>query len=251
MPSVIIVDDEGGARRGMRRLLEAHSDVEILGEASSVSEAVGLLKSKVPDIVFLDVEMAGGNGFGLVDALDPATKVIFVTAHVIYAAKAFEVEAVDYLLKPVRPERLAKALERVSRESPPAPAKAVSETDSEMQDHITLRDNGRVVVVPLRKVAALIADGYCTRFLISGERSLMVGTPIGSHADRLPEEVFFRVGRSMIINLRRVESLEMASRDVAVLRLEGIEESIQLKRAAVARLRTAISHKRESGRFMS
>jgi len=233
MPSVIIVDDEGGARRGMRRLLEAHADIEILGEASTIADARNLLGIGKPDIVLLDVEMAGETGFDLVEYLSPETKVIFVTAHVLYGARAFDMEAVDYILKPVRPERLARALERAK----PAEGKA----DHEMTDHITLRDNGRSVVVPVKKVVALVADGYCTRFLVSGEKPFLTGTPLGSHEERLPAESFFRIGRSMIINLRLVESLESSSRDLAILRMEGIEEPIQLKRAAAARLRAAIS----------
>jgi len=233
MPSVIIVDDEGGARRGMRRLLEAHADIEILGEASTIADARNLLRICKPDIALLDVEMAGETGFDLVEYLSPETKVIFVTAHVLYGARAFDMEAVDYVLKPVRPERLARALER---------AKLAGGKDAyDMADHITLRDNGRSVVVPMKKVAALVADGYCTRFLVSGEKPFLAGTPLGSHEERLPTESFFRIGRSMIVNLRLVESLESSSRDLAILRMEGIEEPIQLKRAAAARLRAAIS----------
>ena len=233
MPSVIIVDDEGGARKGMRRLLEAHADIEILCEASTIADARNLLRICKPDIALLDVEMAGETGFDLVEYLSPETKVIFVTAHVLYGARAFDMEAVDYVLKPVRPERLARALER---------AKLAGGKDAyDMADHITLRDNGRSVVVPMKKVAALVADGYCTRFLVSGEKPFLAGTPLGSHEERLPTESFFRIGRSMIVNLRLVESLESSSRDLAILRMEGIEEPIQLKRAAAARLRAAIS----------
>lgn len=222
-------------------MLESHPDIEILGEASCVSTARKLLENCTPDIALLDVEMAGGSGFELGRVLDPATKVIFVTAHVLYASKAFDMEAVDYILKPVRPERLAKALERARRELPAAGPALVPEPHLEPRDHLTLRDNGRIVVVPLAKVAALEADGYCTRFLIAREKPLLAGTPLGSHEERLPSGTFFRIGRSMIVNLRLVESLEMRSRDMAVLRLDGIEEPIHLKRAAAARLRKALS----------
>ena len=178
MPTVVLVDDEPSARRGLRRLLSTHEDVEVLGEAEDVASAVALLKTVVPDAVFLDVEMPGGQGFDLLRALPAKTKVVFVTAHSQHGPRAFEVEALDYLLKPVRPERLAHTLERlrrtvaVNRVLEDAPS---AETRLSVRDQLWLRISGKVVMVPVEKICALEAEGDFTRFLLEGDRPLLGG----------------------------------------------------------------------------
>jgi two-component system LytT family response regulator len=113
MLRVLIVDDEAPARRYLRRLLEATADVHVAGEASTVEQARTSIRELRPDAVFLDIELTSGTGFDLLHGPDPAPAVVFVTAHDDYAARAFDVEAVDYLLKPVRPDRLAQTLARL------------------------------------------------------------------------------------------------------------------------------------------
>ena len=103
MLSILLVDDESAARRGMRLLLKPFQDVTIIGEAENVKSACDFLKTTVPDLVLLDVEMPQSQGFALKEFLSEKTAIVFVTAHENYAAQAFEVEAIDYLLKPVRP----------------------------------------------------------------------------------------------------------------------------------------------------
>lgn len=238
MPSVIIVDDEGGARRGLRRLLESHHDVRILGEAESVAAAKDLLLETVPDLVFLDVEMPGGAGFELVESLRPGTKVIFVTAHSHHAVKAFEVDAVDYLLKPLSPARLAAALLRLGQrmnasvERPPR---------YRNEDHLTLRDGRRTFVVPIREIAALEASGDLTRFLISNGKPLLISKTLGRFAEILPEPAFVRINRSLIVNLDRFEALKTVSRDISLLSLQGIDAAIEVRRTTAIRLRSALS----------
>lgn len=243
MPDVIIVDDETPARRGLRRMLEDHRDVTVLGEAEDILSARDLVKKHKPDVIFVDVEMPGGEGFDLLDSLDGETKVIFVTAHSQHAARAFDVEALDYVLKPVRAERLARALDRVRRACSPG-TEMQPDPGYGIRDHITLRDKSRTIIVPLEKVAVLSADGDFTRFSIAGERPFMIGSTLGSYEERLPREQFVRIGRSMIVNILQIESLDMVSRDVSYLKMKEIEGRFQLKRTAAARLREAISGER-------
>lgn len=237
MPSVIIVDDEGGARRGLRRLLAAHDGVRILGEAGSVAAAKDLLIGTTPDLVFLDVEMPGGAGFELLESLRPETKVIFVTAHSHHAVKAFEVDAVDYLLKPLAPARLAAALLRARQR-----VNAVAEPPPRYHrgDHLTLRDSRRTFVVPIRKIAALEADGDLTRFLISGGKPLLISQTLGRYTGILPNPPFVRISRSLMVNVDAVEALNTISRDVSLLNLQGIDGAIELRRITATRLRDAL-----------
>ncbi|HEU4852081.1 MAG TPA: response regulator [Telluria sp.] len=117
---VLIVDDERLARSELRRLLAAHPEVQIAGEAANAIEARQLIEELAPDLVFLDVQMPGGTGFDLLASLDDAPPVVFTTAFDQYAIRAFDVSALDYLLKPIEPARLAHALKKLNREPEPA-----------------------------------------------------------------------------------------------------------------------------------
>ena len=117
MLRVILIDDERLARQSMRQLLAEHSGVEIVAEAENIVQAQKLAQEHRPDAIFLDVQMPGADGFQLLEKLEPAPRTVFVTAHAQHAVKAFEVHAVDYLLKPVRPERLAQAIARLGEPS--------------------------------------------------------------------------------------------------------------------------------------
>lgn len=263
MPGVILIDDEPAARRGFARMLQAHADVRLLGEAASVSAARVLLDSlpEPPDAVFLDIEMPRGNGFELIQSLSSRTRIIFVTAHTGHAPLAFEVDALDYLLKPVRPNRLAQSLERLRRslapahppasvDAPPAtpfrPATSPADPASAssvplgLRDHLCLNCGGRTLIVPVADIIALRADGDFTRFWIEGQPSVLMGQNLGKYMDTLPPDTFVRVSRSLSINLRRVVSLESLSRDNSLLKLRGMKEPVPLRRLAAARLRTLL-----------
>lgn len=248
MPSVIIVDDEEAARKGLARLLKAHPDIHILGEAEDVASAARLAREVSPQAVFLDIEMPPGNGFELIQALDPATCVIFVTAHAEHAPLAFEVAALDYLLKPVRPQRLAQSLDRLRRASsipdsgPGSSSIIPAETPPRLgvRDYLCLSTSGRTMIVPVERIVALRADGDFTRFHVEGSPSLLLSYNLGKYEAMLPEPPFVRVGRSLVINLKRVESITSTSRDEALVKLAGSEEPFELRRLAAARLRALI-----------
>lgn len=240
MPGVILVDDEASARQGLARLLQAHPDVQVLGEAASVPAALELLGRVTPEAVFLDVEMPQQSGFALIRSLPAATRVIFVTAHAEHAPMAFEVEALDYLLKPVRAARLAQALDRLRRVRPGSPGEGVVPPEPPplgAKDHLCLNSGGRTFIVPVRQILALHAEGDFTRFQLEGQRSVLMGYNLGRYEAMLPQPAFVRLSRSLVVQLSRVESLTGDSRDSWWLKLKGAAEPIELRRVAATRLK--------------
>lgn len=232
MLRVALVDDEPLARQGLRRMLASHKEVEIVAEADRVSVATPLILKEKPDAVFLDIRMPGPDGFELLRTLDPSPKIVFVTAHSNHAVRAFDVQAVDYVLKPVRPERLAAAVARLriacsSMEQSPAYAAG---------DRICLRTPQRTVLAPLQDVAALEADKDFTRFHIAGEAPILICHSIGEYARTLPSPPFLRLSRSLVINTSRIARADHPSRNETRLWLKGIPVPFRLGRAARARL---------------
>lgn len=221
----------------MARMLKAHADIRILGEAEDVPSAIKLLEREAPDAVLLDIEMPPGNGFDLIQILPLQTRIIFVTAHTQHAHLAFEVAALDYLLKPVRPERLALALERLRRallaENDPGPQLG-------LRDHISLNSGGRTLIVPLDCIIALSADGDFTRFYLQDSPSLLMSYSIGRYEVILPQPPFSRIGRSLIVNLNRIASVTTLSRDETELQMQGMSETFRLGRSTAAKLKSLV-----------
>lgn len=232
MLRLAIIDDESLARRGLRHLLEAHPEISVVGEANRASSAAELIRTEKPDAVFLDIQMPGADGFELLTQVDYELKIVFVTAHSQHAARAFEVQAVDYLLKPVRPERLAAAVQRLKA----ACARKTDDTRYGPNDRICLRTPQRTIVAPISTITALEAEGDFTRFHIVGEVPLLIYRTLSACEATLPSALFLRVSRFLMVNLERLESIEQSSRDEARIALrEG--PSFLLGRRALARLR--------------
>ncbi|MFG1396594.1 LytR/AlgR family response regulator transcription factor [Roseixanthobacter pseudopolyaromaticivorans] len=244
MLSAVIVDDEARARRAIARLLEAHPQVRIAGEADGVEDALDLLVREQPDLVFLDIELGDGSGFELLQALEDPPRVIFVTAHAQHAVEAFAVDAVDYLLKPVSPERLADALRRAMRQigSPPAPEPLPAQPLASGAT-LELRTPNRTVFAPPSDIVALRADGDFTRVFLAGQPPLMMLRTLGTFETLLPRPPFLRLGRSLMVNCDRLRSIETPSRDRAHVALEGLPTPLILGRAATGRLREALADK--------
>jgi two-component system LytT family response regulator len=230
---VVIVDDEPLACQAMRRLLANHPEVEIAGEALSLAEAETVIRQTEPDLVFLDIELgSGGDGFALLTALRRPPLVVFVTAYAEHAVEAFAVAAVDYLLKPVEPERLIESLKRARHrlDRPAAGGAGV----------IALKTPKQTVLVAPADIAALRADGDFTHVLIADQPMVMIWRTLGHFEALLPSPPFLRLGRSLIINRERVRKVESPSRDEVRLTLEGVAEPLPLGRTAAARLREAL-----------
>lgn len=231
----LLVDDEPPARRWLARLLRDHTDVALAGEAGTVEEAVSLASAVRPDVVFLDVQMPPANGFDLLPHLPPGTRVVFVTAHDSYAVRAFQTNALDYLLKPVHPERLEETLRRLRLQ----PAPVVSADPPErlsLNDLAPLRDGRILHMVRVGDIAAIQAEGAYTRVHVAGQSPVVVLRRVKEWEEILPAPPFVRMERSLIVNLSRIRAAEGGNREETRLLLRDAGE-IVLGRAATRRLR--------------
>ncbi|HLJ90494.1 MAG TPA: LytTR family DNA-binding domain-containing protein [Candidatus Angelobacter sp.] len=196
----LLVDDERLARAGLRRLLEAHEDVMIVGEAVNADEAAEQIRRLQPDVLFLDVEMPGRSGLELLEEIEDLPAVIFTTAYQEYAVRAFEVSAVDYLLKPIVAERLATALEKLRK------ASKTKDLGIGRDQRVFLRDGERCWIIGLEEIRMLESEGNYTRVYFAENRPLIYKS-LNALEARLDPAVFFRASRSHIVNLRDIESL--------------------------------------------
>jgi two-component system, LytTR family, response regulator len=215
---IVVVDDEPIARQGITKLLAMEPDVEIVGEAASGSEAVLVIESTVPDAVFLDVQMPELDGFQVLEAiaLERLPIVVFVTAHDEFAIRAFEVSALDYLLKPFDRERLSAAMDRVRRHFRTRDADQLQDRLRDLltslprtspPDRLVLRDAGRVFFLPYSEIEWLEAAGNYVR-VHTPKSSHLVRNTITRMAERLPASDFLRVSRSAIVSIRRVREAQ-------------------------------------------
>ncbi len=239
MLRVILVDDESLARQVMRELLNAEPAVQIEGEAASIAAARDLITKTKPDAVFLDVKMPGKSGFELLQSLVHQPKVVFVTAYSQYAVQAFDVDAVDYLLKPVRPERLASAVQRLRVACDGTPERDTTPTPYLSDDRISLRTPGRTLMASLSEICALEADGDFTRVYVAGEQALMICQTLRNYEQSLPSPPFLRLDRSLMLNVKRIVKIEHLSRDETRIFLAGATRSFSVGRKAWTTLREA------------
>jgi two-component system LytT family response regulator len=195
----LVVDDEPLARRELRRLLAAFPAVQVVGEAGNIDEAREQIEALSPDVVFLDIQMPGGTGFDLLMQLDRLPRVVFTTAYDQYAVKAFDVNALDYLLKPIEPERLATAITKL-QESAPREAAAPLE-------QLFIKDGPRCWFVPLREVSLFTSEGNYVRLHWGKERPLL-GRSLTSLEPKLDAKRFFRANRAQIVNLEFIQQVE-------------------------------------------
>jgi len=203
--TALIVDDERIARRELAYLLREHPEVEIVGEAASVDEAAEMIGRLHPEIIFLDVQMPGASGFDLLERVELDAHVIFVTAYDQFAIRAFEVNAIDYLTKPVRPERLRQAIERCDQRGLTEPPTTTRLSPS---DSILLTIDRRSRLVKLASIECILAEGDYTRLIIAGSAAGMVLKPIKEWERILPEKQFCRIQRSAIINCEQAIHFE-------------------------------------------
>lgn len=241
---VAIVDDEAPARSLLREFLEAHAGVEVVAECANGFEAVKEIAETRPDLVFLDVQMPKLDGFEVLELLEPAPTVVFCTAHDDYALRAFEVHAVDYLLKPFGRERFDEALTRARRtlaagrhDDPAARARALAASargEGRHLERIIVKEGATVHVLPVERVDYLEAqDDYVA--IHAGEKAWLKTQTLAELAAQLDPARFVRVHRSYVLNLERLARLEPYAKDsrIAVLR-DG--RQIPVSRSGYARL---------------
>ncbi|WP_438479959.1 LytR/AlgR family response regulator transcription factor [Oleiharenicola lentus] len=231
MLRTVIIDDESLARDELRRLLAAHPEVSIVGEAGKISAARELLARGGYDLVLLDIQLAGGSGFDLVPHVVPPVEIIFVTAHDQFAVRAFEINALDYVLKPVSPARLATALKRVSHSnaasSPgPTPEEASTTAPFAANDRVFLKSDRGSRFVSLTEIAAVIANDNYTDVYVADGAHFLVRRTLKSWESSLPGAHFTRVHRQALVNLAQVERIDHADGETPALHLRGVKRPV-------------------------
>ena len=256
MVTALLVDDEPLASARMRKLLAAHPEIEVVGVATSVAEALAFLETRPPDVVFLDVEMPGGTGFELLASVPDSSQVVFVTAREKYAVQAFRVGALDYLVKPVDPESLAETVFRVQKQADRDRARPQGDrepgTEELNADEATdgpvlgLEDVVSVTLAGKTTAAALTVGDICwieslrnyTRVALKGPPRVVLFRRRLSEWDKsLPGGPFARVGRSYIVQLSMIEQIEWKSRSETVVTFGAGVEPLALGRLPATRLR--------------
>ncbi len=236
----LIVDDEPLARRELQRLLDAFPSVSVIGEAGNIDDARERIEELSPDVVFLDIQMPGGSGFDLLTQLDRVPRVIFTTAYDQYAVKAFDVNALDYLLKPVEPERLATALRKLQAMSPQSASSQPAAPAGQPLDQLFIRDGHRCWFVPLREVSLFTAEGNYVRLSWGKERPLL-GRSLTMLEHKLDPARFFRANRSQIVNLDFIQQVELGEGGRLHVQLrEGPEIEVSRRQARLFRSRAAV-----------
>ena len=254
---VVLVDDEPLMRQHLRERLMAHPEIEIVGEARGVRSAADLVATVKPDVVFLDVQMPPDNGFDLLPMLerfDPLPAVVFVTAFDRYALRAFEVHAMDYLTKPVRPDRLAQTVARLQRalSQPHAGGAAIPvlvppltpETPLEAADLVRLQDGSYLRFVEAGRIAAAQSQGDYTRILAAGGKPVLIKSTLSHWEARLPLGIFFRISRSLLINCQQIQQVSQLDREKTQVFFNDIAEPLTLSRLEFRRLRSFVQHPR-------
>lgn len=200
----IVVEDERLAREELTGLLRHFPCIDLVGEAADLASARVLLQNANPQLIFLDVQLTDGSGFELLDNLAFDGHVVFVTAYEAFALRAFEVNALDYLLKPIQHERLKAAVERARATT----SALVPNATLQYEDYVFLRLGQGSAFVPVSSILAITADGDYTVVNTAEGHEHLVLKPLKQWEARLPQNAFVRIHRSTIVNLRKVRKLE-------------------------------------------
>jgi len=242
----IVVDDEELARRVLRELLSGHEEVEVVAECRNGLEAVKAVAELKPDLLFLDVQMPKLTGFDVLELVGTEVPVIFVTAYDEYAMKAFEVHAVDYLLKPVGKERLGAALQRVIRrrnEKAPAPTEltAAARPAGQFAERLVVKDGTRVTIIPIAKLDYAEAQDDYVALATEGQKHLKQQT-IASLEAALDPKLFVRIHRSYVVNIERVSRIEPYGKDSRIAVLSN-GAKLPVSRAGYSRLQALLDER--------
>jgi two-component system LytT family response regulator len=207
----LLIDDERLAREELKSLLKEYHEIEIIDEAKNGEEGIQKIKEHAPDLIFLDINMPGMNGFDMIKHLEEIPRVIFVTAYDEYAIKAFEVNALDYIMKPVDPERLKEAILKLSNEddyiSTQQNLPSRKDRVLSINDRVFIKDGEKCWFIELSKVRMMESDGNYVKVYFDNFRPLILRS-LNSFEERLDPEYFFRANRKFIINLQWISSIE-------------------------------------------
>lgn len=234
----LIIDDERLARKELIRLLEEHPSIEIAGEAQNADEAEKLIDETNPDLLFLDIQMPGRTGFQLLESLDTVPMVVFTTAYDEFALKAFEVNALDYLLKPIQPERLSEAIRKVQDKERLREGR-LREGKLGLNDQVFVKDGERCWFVSLSNIRLFESDGNYIKVFFDNNRP-MIHKSLNALDEKLDERSFFRASRKHIVNLSWVEGIEPWFNGGLMVRLKG-GDKVEVSRRQAAKFKDMMS----------
>lgn len=227
----LIIDDEPPAREELTRLLEAHPQVAIVGEAGNVTAARRRLRKPHDyDLVFLDVQLIGGSGFDLVPDVAPTAKIIFFTAHQEHALRAFEVNALDFLLKPATAERLSASLDRADAASEQGPISHGPASKPAVDDLLLIRTDEGSRFVDVATIAAIRSEQNYTRVHFASGSHDLIHRPLKSWEEELPQPAFLRIHRQWLVNTAHVATAKIPLIGSARLTLTGIADPVEVSR---------------------
>ena len=245
----ILIDDERLARNELKKLLQEFGEIEVIDEAANAQEGIEKIERHNPDLIFLDIQMPGKTGFELLEELDRAPKVIFTTAYDEFALKAFEVNALDYLLKPVEPKRLSDAIQKVQQDQGHETSSsnghsstngtATRNTLLNDEDQVFVKDGERCWFVKLNEIRLFESVGNYAKVFFGPNKPLILKS-LNSLEERLDDKVFFRANRKHIINMRWIEKIEPYFNGGLLLELKG-GEKIEVSRRQTVKFKEMMS----------
>ncbi|MBS1620226.1 MAG: response regulator [Bacteroidetes bacterium] len=238
----IIIDDERLARAELRKLLLDFPEVEVIDEAANADEGISKIRNLHPDLIFLDIQMPGKSGFDLLSELESAPQVIFTTAYDEFALKAFEVNALDYLVKPIEPKRLADTIQKLHF-SEMKENKSSSENSNNSllaeNDQVFVKDGERCWFVKLNEIRLFESVGNYAKVFFGPHKPLILKS-LNALEERLDEKMFFRANRKHIVNLRMIEKIEPYFNGGLLLELKG-GEKIEVSRRQTVKFKEMMS----------
>ena len=230
----LVVDDERLARKGLIDQINLIQGIEVIGEADCVSTAITAINQLKPDVIFLDIQMPGQSGFDLVEQVDFKGRIIFVTAYNEYALRAFEVNALDYLMKPVSKERIEKAINRLKS---PNKEKDHSHDKLNYDDQLFTTIGTKMQFLKVNKIVLIQSDGDYTNVNLKSGTHGLVNKTMKEWEERLPENHFVRVHRNSIVNIEHIINIEKWFNYSYRCTLKGIEEPVVISRRYTKKLK--------------
>ena len=236
----ILIDDERLARQELRNLLAPYSEIQIVGEANNAETAIESIKQLKPDVIFLDIQMPGKNGFELLEEISGVPEVVFVTAYDEYAIRAFEINALDYLLKPVQASRLAETVKKILNKETADKTEGKEQTHAlNDDDQVFAKDGEKCWFVKLSDIRLFESEGNYVRVYFDKNRPLILRS-LNNLDERLNNRTFFRASRKHIINLKWVESIENWFNGGLMVKLRNGEQ-VEISRRQAAKLKDIMS----------
>ncbi len=239
MYKAVIIDDERLARAELKKLLTDLPEIEVIGEATNAKEGLDRIEELNPDLIFLDVQMPGKTGFDMLLELDKAPYVIFTTAYDEFALKAFEVNALDYLMKPIVPQRLADAIQKLQHAEEKEAAAAVNRSVLTENDQVFVKDGDRCWFVKLSEIRYFESVGNYAKVFFGTNKPLILKS-LNALEERLDDKTFFRANRKHIVNLRMIDKVESYFNGGLLLDLKG-GDKIEVSRRQAVRFKEMMS----------